>query len=48
MDFGIGFILINIMLLILDFFFGIVYSYGFVIIVFILVICLGFYFFSVG
>lgn len=48
MDFGIGFISTNIMLPILDFFFGIVHSYGFAIIALTLVIRLGLYPLSAG
>lgn len=48
MDFGIGFILNNIMFLILDFFYGIVLSYGLVIVVLIFVICVSFYLLNVG
>ena len=43
MDFGIGFISTNIMLPILDFFYGIVPSYGFSIIALTLVIRLALY-----
>jgi YidC/Oxa1 family membrane protein insertase len=48
MDFGIGFISTNIMLPILDFFYGIVPSYGFGIIALTLVIRLGLYPLSAG
>ena len=48
MDFGIGFISTNIMLPILDFFYGIVPSYGFAIIALTLVIRLGLYPLSAG
>ncbi len=48
MDFGIGFISTNIMLPILDFFFGIVHSYGFAIIALTFVIRLGLYPLSAG
>ncbi len=48
MDFGIGFISTNIMLPILDFFFGIVHSYGFAIVALTLVIRLGLYPLSAG
>ncbi|MDJ0598560.1 MAG: membrane protein insertase YidC [Crocosphaera sp.] len=48
MDFGIGFISTNIMLPILDFFYGIVPSYGFAIIALTLVIRFGLYPLSAG
>jgi YidC/Oxa1 family membrane protein insertase len=48
MDFGIGFISTNIMLPILDFFYGIVPSYGFAIIALTLVVRLGVYPLSAG
>jgi YidC/Oxa1 family membrane protein insertase len=48
MDFGVGFISTNIMLPILDFFYGIVPSYGFAIIALTLVIRLGLYPLSAG
>jgi len=48
MDFGIGFISTNVMLPILDFFFGIVHSYGFAIVALTLVIRLGLYPLSAG
>ncbi|MGK7942972.1 MAG: membrane protein insertase YidC [Microcystaceae cyanobacterium] len=48
MDFGIGFISTNIMLPILDFFYGIVASYGFAIIALTLVIRLALYPLSAG
>ena len=48
MDFGIGFISTNIMLPILDFFYGILPSYGFAIIALTLVIRLGLYPLSAG
>lgn len=48
MDFGIGFISTNIMLPILDFFYGIVPSYGFAIVALTLVIRLGLYPLSAG
>ncbi|WP_069790783.1 membrane protein insertase YidC [Cyanobacterium sp. IPPAS B-1200] len=48
MDFGIGFISTNIMLPILDFFYGIVPSYGFGIIALTLVVRLGVYPLSAG
>ena len=48
MDFGIGFISKNIMLPILDFFYGIVPSYGFAIVALTLVIRLGLYPLSAG
>ena len=48
MDFGIGFISTNIMLPILDFFYGIVPSYGFSIIALTLVIRLALYPLSAG
>lgn len=48
MDFGIGFISTNIMLPILDFFYGIVHSYGFAIVALTLVVRLGLYPLSAG
>ncbi len=48
MDFGVGFISTNIMLPILDFFYGIVPSYGFAIIALTLVIRFGLYPLSAG
>jgi YidC/Oxa1 family membrane protein insertase len=48
MDFGIGFISTNVMLPILDFFYGIVPSYGFAIVALTLVIRLGLYPLSAG
>ena len=48
MDFGIGFLSNNVMLPILDFFYGIVPSYGFAIIALTLVIRFGVYPLSAG